>query len=193
MNKLMVLAGRLLLAGILLSLSRHAWSQQKELFTDSKHHAVEVFPITPFVGIYSAQYLYGFSPKDHLILGVAYVNVKTRNGEGEEVGRFHSPTLPIGYRRFFWKNLHAEYQLWPAYSMFYENKEGRYYRGFDLYNEFRAGYLFNFKLGRIPLFLNLQYVYGFGLYPGNKPASFLEATKDQPHFHTPSVLMGIRF
>ena len=193
MKRLLLLGGKLLLLGILSSLSHKGWTQEKnQSFNSIKRHAVEFFPITPFVGIYTAQYLNEFSPKNHLILGIAFVNVKTRNREGEEVGQFYSPTIPIGYRRFIWKNLHAEYQLWPAYGIFYEKKEGRYYKGFDLYNEFRAGYLFNFKLGRVPLFLNLQYVYGFGLIPGNKPQTFVEAARDQPHFHAPSLSVGIR-
>jgi hypothetical protein len=45
--------------------------------------------------------------------------------------------------------------------------------GVYLYNEFRAGYRFDFNLGRIPLFSSVQYVYGFGLYPGNKPRRFI--------------------
>jgi len=62
-----------------------------------------------------------------------------------------------------------------------------------LYNEFRAGYRFDFDLGRIPLFSSVQYVYGFGLYPGNKPQNFIQAVEDAPPFHVPSVSIGLRF
>lgn len=156
-------------------------------------HSIEAFPIVALFKIYSVQYAYAFSPNYNLIIGLAYVNVVIEDRGGNEIGQLFAPTVPIGIRRFLWKKLHVEYQLWPAYNMYYEKNEKKYYKGFDLYNEFRAGYKFDVRVGRLPFFLNLQYVLGFGLYPGNKPNSFIERSKEVPIFHAPSIAIGLRF
>jgi hypothetical protein len=38
-----------------------------------------------------------------------------------------------------WKKTHVEYQLWSSYNWYYENDERRYYKGAELWNEFRPG------------------------------------------------------
>ena len=63
--------------------------------------------------------------------------------------------------------------------------------GFDFYNEFRAGYRLGFRLGTRPMLTSLQYAFGFGIHPGNKPDNYLEAIEDQPTFHAPSISVGI--
>jgi len=156
-------------------------------------HSIEIFPLVAFFQIYSAQYTYAMTPKDHLISGFAYLNINVEDRDGNTIGRFHSPTITVGYRRFVWKNLHAEYQLWPAYSRYFEKNEEKYYTGFDLYNEFRAGYLIQFEAWSIPVFINPQYAFGFGLLPGNKPDSFIKVSKDNPVFHAPTVSIGVKF
>lgn len=169
--------------------------QQRENQSQEKdyYHSIEIFPIVALFKIYSVQYTYAFTPKDHFIIGAAYVNITVEDRHGNEIGRFHAPTIPIGYRRFIWKNLHVEYQLWPGYNMYYEKNEKKYYNGFDLYNEFRAGYKFDVRIGTLPFFVNLQYVFGFGLYPGNKPDSYIERSKEIPIFHAPTIAIGVRF
>lgn len=169
--------------------------QQSENSSQEKiyKHSIEAFPIVALFKIYSVQYTYAFSPNYDFIVGVAYVNIVVEDKDGNKIGQLFAPTMPIGMRRFFWKNLHIEYQLWPAYNMYYETKEEKYYCGFDLYNEFRAGYKFDVRVGGLPFFLNLQYALGFGLYPGNKPDSFIERSKEIPIFHAPSIAIGLRF
>jgi len=41
--------------------------------------------------------------------------------------------LIIGYRRYFWRNLHAEYQLYPGYTRLYEENEDKQYQSFSLF------------------------------------------------------------
>jgi hypothetical protein len=157
-----------------------------------RHH-LEVFPIVALFDIYSAQYGYRVTPRNELIVGFTYVNIQVSDRDDRVIGRFHAPTLPLGFRRYLWRNAHVEYQIWPAYNFYYDKVGERYHNGFDLYNEARAGYRIDFVLGGVPLFANAQYVYGFGLYPGNKPDNFTEAAEDQPVFHVPSLSIGLRF
>jgi hypothetical protein len=187
--------GLVMLAVLCLGVSP-AYAQTQEREADEvppRRHHVETFPIMAAVDVYSVQYTYAIHRRLEAIVGVAYVNVEVHDRSDVVIGRMHAPTLPVGLRWYVWRNAHVEYQLWPAYNAYRDGVEQRYYRGFDLYNEFRAGYRFDFSLGRVPLFSSLQYVYGFGLYPGNKPENFIQAVKDAPPFHVPSLSIGLRF
>jgi hypothetical protein len=44
-----------------------------------------------------------------------------------------------------------------------------------------------------PLFINLQYLLGFGLYGGNKPESFKRQAEEEPLFLAPVLFLGCRF
>jgi hypothetical protein len=149
-------------------------------------HSIDLCPISPLFDIWAVQYSYRFAPRSDLMLGLAYTNIRY-----EDIGRSHAPTLIAGYKHFVWKNLHAEYQLWPAYNAFRSYDDGLLYRGFEVWNEARVGYKIDFEVGARPMYLNLQYLYGFGLYPGNKPQAFL----DHPErtFHSPIFFVGTRF
>ena len=142
--------------------------------------------------VYSLQYSYRITPRLSLVTGLAYVNVYVHDQQGNTIGKMNSPTLPVGMRVYIWRNFHIEYQLWPAYNFYYDRVGERYYNSFDLYNELRAGYRFDFTIANMPLFSNLQYVLGFGLYPGNKPENFTKAVENAPLFHVPSISIGIR-
>jgi len=151
-------------------------------------HSIDFFPLAPLVNIYGIHYIYQFSPKDEFITGFSYMSIK------KESGTTHSPALILGYRRFLWKNFHVEYEIWPCYDDFYEKNEKKYYSGFDLWNEFRVGYRFDFKAKEIPLYANIQWPFGFGLYSSNKPQSFIDEVKADPYFyHMPMLFLGIRF
>ncbi len=178
---------------LLVGVAAHMHAQTPEPETAPRRHHVEMFPIMAAFDVYSVQYAYRIHPRLEAIAGVAYVNVKVHDRYDTFIGRMHAPTLPFGLRCHVWRNAHLEYQLWPAYNAYHDSVEDRYYNGFDLYNELRVGYRFDFNLGRIPLFSSVQYVYGFGLYPGNKPRSFIQAVEDAPPFHVPSLSMGLRF
>lgn len=155
--------------------------------------SVETFPIMAAFGVYSLQYVYDWTENDSLILGLAYVNSTVSNQKNEVIGQFFAPTIPIGYRRYLLGNFHVEYQLWPAYNCYFDKTEDKFYNGFDLYSELRAGYRLDLKFGNTPFFLNLQYVYGIGLIPGNKPESFIKVAEESPPFHVPSISVGIKF
>ena len=183
------------LVALLVGVATPAYTQtpQRETAEASRRHHVELYPIMAIFDVYSVQYAYRIHPRLDAIAGVAYVNVKVHDRSDTAIGRMHAPTLPVGLRWYVWRNAHLEYQLWPAYNAYHDRVEDRYYKGFDLYNELRAGYRFDFDLDRIPLFSSVQYVYGFGLYPGNKPQRFIQAVEDAPPFHVPSISIGLRF
>jgi hypothetical protein len=150
-------------------------------------HSLEASPISPLFDIYALQYLHGLGSNGEGILGLAYTAVEY------DFGRNHAPTVILGYRHYFWRELHAEYQLWPAYNFFYGKDEDRYYNGFDLWNEFRAGYAWDFRFRGQPFYVNLQVLAGFGLYEGNKPESFREEAEENPLFVAPVFFLGWRF
>lgn len=169
-----------------------AQAQSRNGVSEHRHH-VETYPIMALVRVYSVQYAYRVTERNELIVGLAYVNVDVHDRDGTAIGQLNAPTLPVGFRRYLWRNAHIEYQLWPAYNNYLDRVSDRRYPGFDLYNEVRAGYRLDFVLGGAALFSNLQYVYGFGLYPGNKPDSFHRAVEDAPPFHVPSISIGLKF
>jgi hypothetical protein len=150
-------------------------------------HTIEISPLSPFLKIYAIQYNYLVTDKSELMLGFAYANIEY------DEDRSHAPTIILGYRRFLWNGFHLEYQLWPAYNDYFETTEKKYYSGFELWNEFRTGYQFNFSLGNIPFTATPQLLCGFGLWPGNKPDSFIEIMKKEPVFVYPNLFVGIKF
>ena len=169
-------------------------AQQED--TLSYKQSLETSPLSPLLqyidkGIWGLKYAYALTPKDELKLGLAYMNIYL------DEGNTNSPAIIIGYRRYLWKRLYAEYELWPSYDKFYEKNEDQYYKGFDLWNEFRVGYQFNFTIKELPLFVNVAWPFGFGLYSSNKPDSFFERMDQgfsQKYFYQfPLVFVGFKF
>jgi len=84
--------------------------------------------------------------------------------------------------------------MWDRYHDIKENVI--YPVGFDLWNEFRLGYAFDFKIRKQTLFLNVQWPLGFSLYsdPKGKPEAFKKLVKKDPFFYFPPLFfVGIRF
>jgi len=152
-------------------------------------HSIAFCPIVPFFGIYAVHYNYRVNQNSELIAGLSYMNIKF-----DGIGHTNSPALILGYRQYLWRNLHVEYEIWPAYDAFYESNEGRYYRGFDVWNEFRFGYKFEFSVAGQDSFVNCQMPFGFGLYSSNKPQSFKDHASKNPFFYFPPIItVGISF
>jgi hypothetical protein len=151
--------------------------------------AIEFSPASPFIRIYAVQYARRLGEKNELLLGFAYANIKY------DQGRSHAPTGIVGFRRYLWKNAHVEYQLWPSYNWYYETVEKRYYKGAELWNEFRPGYTFNFRIAGRPMFVNAQYLIGFGLYGDeSKPQSWKDQRDENGElFMAPMAFIGWRF
>lgn len=168
-------------------------SAQEVVQTDSANykHSIEFSPMSPFINIYGIQYSYSFDEKNDLILGLAYMAIPYEN-----IGRTHASNLIVGYRRNFGKGWHAEYSIYPTYDKFFETNEKKYYNSFDLWNEFRFGYQYDFNVSSLPVFVKAQIPFGFALYAQNKPKSFLDMEKKGDNrFFYQAVLVyaGIRF
>ncbi len=156
--------------------------------TFDKKHSIDFSPMSPFIGIYGIHHNYHLTPKDELITGFAYMKLYY------DFGNTNSPALIIGYRRYLWKNLHVEYQIWPGYDNFYEKNEDKYYKSLYIWNEFRFGYQFNFKISGKPFYTSIQWPFGFSLYASNKAQSFKELEKENPFFYQfPLWFIGFKF
>jgi hypothetical protein len=152
-------------------------------------HSIDLTPLSPLMGIYAIHYNYRITPNSEIIVSPLYMNIKY-----EDIGHTNAPGFIIGYRYYVWGNIHIDYQLMPGWDRFYEKNEDKYYKGFDLWNEFRLGYTWDFRIGNIPSFINFQWPFGFALYSENKPESFKEHIEDNKYFYFPPMFfIGIRF
>jgi hypothetical protein len=98
---------------------------QDSLLTTNKNnfyrHGIELSPLSPVMNIYGVLYSYGITKKDWLVGGPVYMQIKY------DFGHTDAWALIVGYRRYLWRNLHLEYQLYPTYDDFYERNEDRIY------------------------------------------------------------------
>jgi hypothetical protein len=179
---------------VALLLAAPAWAQtetreEQARSTALERSAIEFSPLSPLVNIYAVQYAHRLGERNELLVGAAYANIKY------DQGRSHAPTGIVGYRRYLWRKAHVEYQLWASYNWYYENAERRYYEGAELWNEFRPGYTFDFHLAGKPVFFNVQYLIGFGLYGDeSKPQSWKDQRDAEGELFTaPMLFMGWRF
>jgi len=155
------------------------------------NRAIEFTPLSPLINIYAVYYNYKFAQYDEGMIAPIYMSIPY-----DGVGRTHAPGLILGYRRYFTEDFSIEYQLMPMYDNFYEENERIYYNSFDLWNEFRVGYKFDFHLLGMPSYINIQWPFGFALYAGNKPQSFKEREKQSDNrffYKALFVFVGIRF
>lgn len=158
-----------------------------ETQTTRHKHAIDFCPLSPLFNIYAVQYFNSITEKDKLLLGLAYMNIRYEDGTS------HAPSILMGYKRYLWKGWHVEYQLWPAFNAYWEKNEEKYYKGFELWNEFRSGYTIDLTIGDQPLYINPQVLFGFGLVQGNKPESFKKTAKEEPLFIAPLIFLGVKF
>ncbi len=94
----------------------------------------------------------------------------------------------LGYRRYVWKDLSIEAELYPAFNRIYSTVTESHYPGWELWGELKVGYTFNFANGR--LYLHPAPGIGFGFFRTNKPPRFDEDITT-PIF-APQVIFGIR-
>ncbi|TVQ16842.1 MAG: hypothetical protein EA361_03585 [Bacteroidetes bacterium] len=176
------------LVGITLQMHSAVQASGFDVPRESAHkYSVELCPFSPLFNIWAVQLAGEFSPRNEWMLGVAYMNIQY------DSGRSHAPGLIVGYRRFLWQGAHLEYQLWPAWNAFYEKNEQQYYKGLELWNEFRAGYVWDFRVGNQTFSLIPQVLAGFGLLPGNKPESFIQEIENDRVFVAPILFVGYKF
>ena len=167
-------------------------SQEKDSTINQKiyKNSIELSPISPIMQIYAIQYSHKILQRGEMLFGLAYMNIQY------DMGNTNAPAIILGYRQYIWSKLHIEYQIWPTYDNFYEKNDKKYYKSFDIWNEFRIGYQFDFTIYEAPFFVSAQWPFGFALYAGNKPQSFkdYEKKRDNRFFYKAIlVFIGIRF
>jgi len=178
---------------IIISLLMVALAPAQEPTTDLKYkHSLDFCPVSPLFRIYAVHYCYRVTAHSEIIAGPYYANIRYK-----DIGNTDAPGFIIGYRQYVWKRLHIDYQLIPQWDHFYEKNEKKTYPlGFDLWNEFRLGYTWDFKVAWLPLFINVQWPFGFALYSDDsaKPESFKDWAKHHPFFYFPPMFfVGMRF
>jgi hypothetical protein len=153
-------------------------------------------PLLLLFNSFAILYEHPFTNRDAFLLGFWYGKAtETWPKMIKYPGYIRNYAPILAYRRYFWRGLHAEYQLYPGYSIFHEESIQKDSHSFTLFTEFRAGYRFDFSIGKLPLMLNLQWPIGFTLYESNQPESFREVYRQDPVFYIfwPNIYVGVRF
>jgi hypothetical protein len=190
---------KLLALFLLLSIISVAiYAQNDTIFSKSAElkHSISTDPLLPLFNSFAILFEYNKTEKSSFIAGLWYGKSTETYPKMLEYPGYAVNISPIfAYRYYVWRNLHAEYQLYPGFTKYYEKNEGIFYRSFNLFNEFRVGYKFNFQFQELPLMLNLQFPVGFTLYDSNEPETFTEIRRQDPVFYIfyPNFYLGIRF
>lgn len=188
----------LLLSIIFLNISINTCGQNDTipLKNNELNHSFSTDPLLPLFNSFAIIYEYQKTEKSSLILGLWYGRATETYPKLLDYPGYAANISPIfAYRYYFLKKLHIEYQIYPGYTKYYEKNEDRYYRSFNLFNEFRVGYKFKFQISKLPLLLNLQIPVGFTIFDTNEPETFKEIRKQDPIFYIfyPNIYFGIRF
>ncbi len=159
-------------------------------------HSISTDPLLPLFNAAAIIYEYQKTEKSSFIFGFWYGKATETYPKMLQYPGYSVNISPIiAYRHYFWKKLHAEYQLYPGFTKYYEKSEDRFYKSFNLFNEFRIGYKFTFHIYKMPFILNLQFPVGFTIYDTNEPKTFKQIRKQDPIFYIfyPNIYLGIRF
>lgn len=157
----------------------HAQEVEQKMFPETTFvNAISTAPFLPLFSSFSITYERKQGMKNGLIIGFWYGRATaTFPKEISYPGYLDNYSLILAYRRYFWKNLHAEYQTYQGFTRFYEEFSGKVTQSFSLFTEFRLGYKFEFQFLHKPLLLNFQWPLGITLYESNEPESFREMRK----------------
>lgn len=167
-------------------------TEDVDQFKIDRRWTVETSLTFPIVRIYMVKA--GYHITEHSELGFGFAFQNWRNDDVVPMGQSNAWTIPLSYRYYFWRNFNLEVELWPAYNHFESFVDGRTYKGFELWIEYRAGYRF-----ALPFNLSLNVQPGLGhpvwaqhRWPGLEDKSRSEFIGDMVIF-VPQVLVGLRF
>jgi hypothetical protein len=145
----------------------------------------------PIVNIYMAQLAYQFKGNNELLFGPC---LQYWTDQGEAKGSAHAYSLLFGYRKYIYKQIHLEAQLFPAYNVFNSTIDGNTYKGFELWSEYRIGWKFQFKAGDYSIYLIPQPGFTLALYLENIWPGMSESTYRQNSIlFVPQVILGLNF
>lgn len=103
--------------------------------------SLETSLTAPVARIYMIKAGYRISGNSELGFGIGFQN--WRNENVDPAGKSNAWSLILSYRNYFWRNFAFEVEIWPAYNHFESFVDGRTYKGFELWIEYRAGYRFD--------------------------------------------------
>ena len=92
----------------------------------------ETSVIDPFFGIYFLRYSYQLTPQDELVAGFYYLYGTTALLGQPYPGSYQLYTPQIGYKRFLWEGLYAEYLLLPGFASYHDTNVNVTYSGFEI-------------------------------------------------------------
>lgn len=148
--------------------------------------------IGPMGDIYMLQYARRLHSPAEIVIGGGYLNTAILNMI-KYPGINRVAFLGAGYRRYLWRNLNIEYQLFSTYVNCIDTIEQKVYKGPGLTTELRMGYRFEFRIRKVPLFVHLQWFAGYAII-NPRPPGFIEV--DGGNFYIspiPIILLGGRF
>lgn len=130
-----------------------AIAQDKERADDFLKSAVEIDALWPFYpGTLRAHYTRTLWQKGDLLLGVNIDFPVNRDTEG----RFADYSIASGYRQYFWKGFHVEFNQTTGLGVLENHvSTGETYRGFDWLISGYIGYKFDVAKNSI-FYLNLE-------------------------------------
>ena len=146
----------------------------------------------PAAQIYMLKASYALSESSYLGFGPAFQNWK--NTDKQPLGQANAYTLLLSYRYFFYRKFHLELELWPAYNHFQSFADGKTYKGFELWVEYKVGYRADISRH---LYINIQPGLAHGLWMQNKwpefrDYSFSDLVKNSLVF-VPQIMIGWSF
>jgi hypothetical protein len=167
--------------------SNQAGSEKPNSFVN--RWSLETSLTFPMASIYLVKFSYWHSNRVELGIGPAFQNWK--NEDKSPMGQTNAYTLVMSYRYYFWNNLNAEIEFWPAWNNFTSFVDGKTYKGPELWVEYKIGYRWDFARR---FYLNIQPGIGHALWlqqdwPGVDKKPYGEFVKGSFIF-VPQVLVG---
>ena len=165
----------------------------------SGKNAFETGLVDPFLSSYFLRYLLRVSPQDELSIGFSYTGRTNALFGAAYPGSFQFFAPSLGYRRYLWRAMYAEYVLFPGLAIYNDTGAAASYSSFELWNEFHVGYRFEMQVGRIWLTISPEVIAAFPDIRSNEPRSFRTVDEASPAFGwpgfsiLPNILVGIAF
>ncbi len=137
----------------------------------------------PLARIYTLHFNYMPDDSNEFFFGPCFQNFS------HDSFTVYAYTLILGYRRYFWKGLFAEAELYPAYNSIWSKITESYHPGYEMWTEFKIGY-------KIPLWKSKYYLQpapgiGSGIFRTNAPPNYYNEI-ESPIF-IPQIMIGREF
>lgn len=165
----------------------NSYSQNKNSINLASKWQIELSILAPIAKIYLAEAVYQLWQHKNMT-GKLLLGLDFQNWDGDNTGQQEAYSLIVGYRQYFWKGLHVDYQFIPDYAFFHSSIDSKTYEGLNIWHELRIGYKFNFKIFKKEFYVLTQMGFGREVYTQNPWPDFERDAKLIP---TPNLWLGI--